>query len=355
MHFLPKLSDLSFARRFISSGNSSREKNKWRSKVSYQRLEPRQMLAAVINEFLASNNSGLVDDNGNSTDWIEIYNTGNQAINLAGYTLTDDPSDPSKFVFPSQSLSPGQHFVVFAGDDADATSGTDLYTGFGLSSSGEYVGLFDASGGLLSEFAAGGVDYPAQVSDVSYGFVNDGNFSQPSYFSTPTPGSANTNPVAEIAARVEATVEPGFYEDAFNVTLFTQTPDAIVFYTTDGSTPSAFNNENNFTQNSAAITVSITGTTTLRAVAAKSGALSVPDRTWSYLFIDDILTQSNDGSAPAGWPTTNVNGQQLDYGIDPDVIAIEGEQAVRDALLSIPSWSITTDLARIFHRPVLTS
>ena len=73
------------------------------------------------------------------------------------------------------------------------------------------MGLFDASGALLSEFAAGGADYPAQISDVSYGLVNDGTFSQPSYFSTPTPGAANVNPVAEIVERVEATVEPGFY------------------------------------------------------------------------------------------------------------------------------------------------
>jgi len=125
----------------------------------------------VINEFLASNNSGLLDDNGNTSDWIEIYNDGSQAIDLAGYSLTDDPTDTSKYVFPSQSLAGGDYLVVFAADDTDLTAGTDLYTGFGLRSSGEYVGLYDPAGVLLSEFSAGGTDFPAQVTDVSYGLA----------------------------------------------------------------------------------------------------------------------------------------------------------------------------------------
>ena len=346
MQIFSKLSELNTSRG--RSGSSSRQKSKTRRKVSYDTLEPRQMMAVVINEFVASNTSGILDDNGNSTDWIELLNTGNQTINLSGYSLTDDASDPSKFVFANQSLFPGQHLVVFAGDDANVNSGNDIYTGFGLSSSGEYLGLFNPSGALLSEFSAGGADFPVQLPDVSYGLINDGTFSQPSYFSTPTPGSPNVNPVAEIVDRVQATVEPGFYDSAFNVTLFTATPGAVVFYTTDGSTPTAFNNENNFTQTSSAISVTITGTTTLRAVALKSGALSVVDRTWTYLFLDDILDQ--DQSAAPGFPSSNstVNGQVFDYGFDPDVIAIEGEQAVRDALLSIPTVSITTDADNLF-------
>ena len=50
----------------------------------------------VINEFSTSNNNILEDDNGNSTDWIEIFNAGQDSLNLAGYSLTDDPTDPTK-------------------------------------------------------------------------------------------------------------------------------------------------------------------------------------------------------------------------------------------------------------------
>ena len=347
MQFFSKLSETRFSR--SRSNKPGLRKSQSINKESYTTLEPRQMLAAlpVINEFLASNSGGLVNDNGNRSDWIEIYNAGDQVVNLAGYSLTDNPSDTSKFTFPSTTLSAGQYLVVFADDDVDPTSGNNLYTEFSLSSGGEYVGLYDPTGAVVSEFAAGGADYPTQISDVSYGFVNDGSFSQPSYFSTPTPGFANANPVSEVVERVSASVKPGFFDAAFDVTLSTPTPGGLVFYTTDGSTPSALNNENTLSQVSSQITITISGSTNLRAVAGKSGALSVPDRTWSYLFLDDVLAQ--DGNAPTSdFPSGNVNGQLIDYGIDPDVIAIEGEQRVKDALLAIPSWSITTDVDNLF-------
>lgn len=197
-------------------------------------------MAPLINEFVAANSNGLLDDNGNATDWIELFNNG-PAVNLAGYSLTDDPGDTSKYVFGNRTLAAGEYLVVFAGDDVDPTSGTDLYTGFGLSSSGEYIGLYDPSGALVSEFAAGGGDFPAQLTDVSYGFVNDGTFSQPSFFATPTPGAANVNPVSEIVGRVTASLTPGFYDTAQSVSLSTSTQGATIRFTTDGSTPSATN------------------------------------------------------------------------------------------------------------------
>ena len=112
-------------------------------------------------------------------------------------------------------------------------------------------------------------------------------------------------------------------------------------YTIDGSTPSA---TNGLTYSGP---ININSTTTLRAVASRTNYLSVPDRTWSYLFLDDVLNQSNDGSAPAGFPA-DWGANAVDYGIDPDVRAIEGDQAIKDALLAVPSWSITTDIENLF-------
>ena len=67
----------------------------------------------MINEFSASNQSVIDDDNGNSTDWIEIFNAGQDSLDLAGYSLTDDPNDPTKFVFSSTTLDGGDYLVVF--------------------------------------------------------------------------------------------------------------------------------------------------------------------------------------------------------------------------------------------------
>ena len=131
----------------LSSASQSRKRGKKKG-ANYQVLEPRQLLAAapIITEFLASNDDGLVNDNGDSSDWIEIYNAGDMAVNLAGYTLTDDPTEEDKWAFPSVNLAAGQYLVVFADDDANPGSGTDLYTGFKLKAAGEYIGLYDPSG-----------------------------------------------------------------------------------------------------------------------------------------------------------------------------------------------------------------
>ena len=95
--------------------------------LSFGRLEPRQLLAAdvLITEFLASNGSGLVDGNGNESDWIELYNAGDQAQDLAGWHLTDNGSDLSKWVFPNVAesvLAPGEYLVVFASGDGVAVN-----------------------------------------------------------------------------------------------------------------------------------------------------------------------------------------------------------------------------------------
>ena len=307
------------------------------------------MMAAdfQITEFLASNGSGIVDDNAQSSDWIEIYNAGNMSGNLSGYTLTDDADISDKYTLPSRNLGAGQYLVVFANDDAAPTTGSDLYTGFKLSAGGEYVALFDPAGNLLSEFGNNGDDYPLQSSDISYGVQFSGSsISSPrevGYFNTPTPGQANGSLTAGFTAPVLASTPAGFYENSFQVSLSTATSNATIRYTTDGSTPSATNGQ--IYNNSNPITIS--ETTNLRAVATRTNFNSAPSETWSYFFLDDVLTQSNNGQTPDDFPAT-WGDNSVDYGIDPQVVNFEGADAVKNALLSIPTWSITTDIENLF-------
>ncbi len=140
---------------------------------AYQTLEPRQLLAAdvIITEFLASNDTVLADDNGNFSDYIELYNAGDETADLTGFSLTDDPNQPDKFTFSAGTLAAGEYLVVFAADDTNPTTGTDIYTGFGLSAGGEFVGLYDAAGSLRSSFGENGTDFPPQTTDVTYGLA----------------------------------------------------------------------------------------------------------------------------------------------------------------------------------------
>ena len=323
-----------------------RSRQKIRSKINFERLEDRKLLAAdfLITEFLASNDEVLLDDNGNSSDWIEIHNAGNSAGNLQGFALTDDPAVNDKYIFPSVTVGAGQYLVVFAGDDTAPSTGNDLYTGFGLGASGEYVALIDTGGTVVSEFGVGGQEFPVQYEDISYGveFFGSTPTNNVSYFATPSPGFANFDSIAGITERVFANQTPGFYDNAIQVALTTATPGATIRYTVDGSTPTNSNGANYTTP------LTISSTTNLRAIAVKTDYLSAVDRTWSYLFLDDILTQSLNGDPPPGWPSEWGKKTFVDYGLDPDVFAVEGSQAIRDSLLSIPTWSITTDLDNLF-------
>src|SRR3954468_4322163 len=85
--------------------------------IELHRLESRLLMSAaepVISEFMASNTSGISDDDGLKSDWIEISNPSSQPIDLAGWHLTDDKSLPHAFTFPSTILNPGGFLLVFA-------------------------------------------------------------------------------------------------------------------------------------------------------------------------------------------------------------------------------------------------
>jgi hypothetical protein len=102
----------------------------------------------VINEFLSSTvaTNGLTDEDGSLEDWIEIYNRGSQPVNLANWSLSDDPALPGLWTFPARTLNPGQYLVVFAsGKDRRPTStSSNLHTNFKLAAGGEPLGLYSA-------------------------------------------------------------------------------------------------------------------------------------------------------------------------------------------------------------------
>lgn len=78
----------------------------------------------VINEGSNRNYSTLADENGEYPDWIELYNTGVDTVNLFNYALSDNPSQPAKWRFPSIKLAPGGFLPVFcSGKDRKPVSG----------------------------------------------------------------------------------------------------------------------------------------------------------------------------------------------------------------------------------------
>ena len=99
----------------------------------------------IINEFVASNKNSLLDGNGNSSDWIELYNKSITAVSLAGWYLTDDENNLMKWPFPQTTiLTAGEYLILFASgqqtnDYIDSLG--YMHTNFSLAASGEFLGV----------------------------------------------------------------------------------------------------------------------------------------------------------------------------------------------------------------------
>jgi hypothetical protein len=159
-------------------------------RLQHESLEQRCVLAGapIISEFMASNANTIDDGLGNASDWIEIYNPSDSALDLGGWHLSDSSSNPTKWTFPTTVLGANQYLLVFASNQANTGFIDPLdyrHTTFALSAGGEYLGLTDASGAVVSEFAP---TFPPQAADISYGIDNSGS---EVFFNHPTPGAAN--------------------------------------------------------------------------------------------------------------------------------------------------------------------
>lgn len=169
------------------------------------------------------------------------------------------------------------------------------------------------------------------------------------HFLVPTPGYGNAS-TNVLGYTVEPTysVPHGFYDTPQSVAISTPTPGATIVYTTDGSTPQVDANLNVTKGILYVHPLTISGTTTLRARAFKTGFEPSYVEASSYIFVNDVINQSPLGEVPPGFAPNGVNGQTLNYGIDPDIINLYGAQAVKDSLKSISTFSITTDSANLW-------
>jgi hypothetical protein len=100
----------------------------------------------VISEFMAVNNSTLADEDGTYSDWIELYNSSTNTVNLGGWHLADSATNLTHWQFPSTNLGPNRFLVVFASNKDRRISGAPLHTNFKLSGSGEYLALVQPDG-----------------------------------------------------------------------------------------------------------------------------------------------------------------------------------------------------------------
>ena len=185
----------------------------------------------VINEFMSSNQSSLKDNYGDYSDWIEIYNYGDAAIDLYGWGLSDNDDEPFKWVFPAESIEAGDYLTVIA-SGKDIVYAGEIHTNFKISASGESLVLSSPDGELIDSTPSISLS-----SDISLGRKPDAG-SQWFYFSEPTPSHSNTTQGYSTATEpVSMSQEGGLFDAAVTVELLCETHGVTIHYTLDGYEP----------------------------------------------------------------------------------------------------------------------
>ena len=232
-----------------------------------------QQPAIIINEILASNHDDYSDGFGETDDWIELYNTTNERIDLGGFFLTDDLDNPTRYQIPQRSdnwttIAPNGYALYWA--DADPEQG-DRHLNFRLKKKKGVVALFDRDTVLVDK-----IKYRMQEADISFG---RGTTSSPRLgtFETPTPIKENENVTFGVpdSLRIVFDQPAGLYAESVTVSLKNSWNEPM-YYTIDGGNPSS--KDSLYTQ-----PIQIDSNTVLRASVIKKGYESSVIGTHTYL------------------------------------------------------------------------
>ncbi len=158
------------------------------------------------------NQTGLSDADGEIEDWIELVNTSGEWMDLGGFSLSNDPDELDMWIFPSRSIPPGGHLIVFASGKNRISS--ELHTNFKLESENARIILGDDFDEVLDEIVT-----QRMLADISRGR----DASSPEnwvYFREPTPGEINeTQSYDGISSAPSFSVAPGLCDQPFSLEL----------------------------------------------------------------------------------------------------------------------------------------
>ncbi len=296
----------------------------------------------IISEFMAINNETLQDEDGTYSDWIEIFNGGTLPVNLSGYCLSDEATNYSKWPFPAVTINPSEYIVVFASGKNRYSEKDKLHTNFKLSGSGEFLALSNPGASIYSSVFSPA--YPEQYDNISYTYHNGSYI----YSSNPTPGFVNDSGI--FVSPPKFSRQHDFYNAPFKLALSSQQAEADIYYTTDASTPDTSNGI------LYSDSISITKTSVIRAIAVINDTATSITSTRSYIFPEDVFTQSEDQPGyPDTWlmPTDYMVYSEISthYGANPDVLAMDAvSNNIVESLKSLPIISIVTDIDNLFSK-----
>ena len=242
-----------------------------------------------LNE-IAPLNLAWLDQDGDDPAWVEIYNALDKEVNLKGFSLVENLTNPQKWVFLDETIPAKSYRTVFLDkkdvrtvkgtadgiDDEGNTLHARTHTNWKLNKDGGTLYIIDNHNAIHDS-----ITYPALPASVSYGRTADGSYK---YFANSTPEAANddANAYAALAPAADFSTTPGgFYSEPITIAAPTVAEGATVRCTENGSAP---------TQDSPAFTEpkTISENTVLRCATFMPGALTTKSTTNTY-FIEESV------------------------------------------------------------------
>ena len=277
-----------------------------------------------INEFMASNGNTLKDDDGDSSDWIELYNEQTGTLNLDGWFLSDDADQLRKWKFPSVNIGANGYLIIFASGKERSLENESLHTNFELSSSGEAILLVKPDGETIADM----IEFPEQRVDVSYGY--NVAATETGYLQEPSPSQKNAETAADLTNNVIFSHQRGYYKDPINLELSSTVPDSVIRFTTNGAEPTNRSPiyEGPF-QLSPSSSSGTRGVRTVRAIAFNSSVAVSPISTHTYIWVNGTSDPNANGVIGQARFLPSIKNHPK-YGPLMD-----------DGLLSLPAISIT--------------
>ena len=255
-----------------SPGQANNAAGQARSEEIYRAYNP---TGVIISEVTASNDTIGIGPTIATTDFVELYNSSTETVDLSGYGLSDSLKRPRRWQFPQGTLiMPGEYKLVYLDAQPELTTVTDYHTNFKLTrAGGETISFCDPTGRVLDRMHLSLIP-----TDHSYGRTlgQSGYY----YYDVPTPGIANGTGYYGYSQNPAFSMPGGEYKGSIQVTIAVP-ENTRVYYTTDSSIP----NEHNGILYTAGEVLDISRVTVLRARAFDTSGMLQPSEvvTQTYL------------------------------------------------------------------------
>ena len=192
-------------------------------------LKETEDIGLYINEFMAGNATTVCDSFGSYSDWIELYNSTDTDMDISGFGISDNLSQPMKYRFPDgTTIAAKGYLVVFCSGNEGMQNG-ELHAPFGLRSYGEDVVIANRAGRIIDSYS-----FKNQETDVSMARIPDGTGEFQSN-SQPSPGYPNTGAGYSAFDAVNRLPLGGVYISEFGGSTGSVASDWVEIYNSTGS------------------------------------------------------------------------------------------------------------------------